>query len=433
MSPSLQASRSSTRQPPEIRLSPAVSEEDASSKLHRHVTRSKGRIDKSRSRSPQHHEENQRLAQQKEYTRRLLADVDGAHPSWFRPSGKLVSVDDCLKMFTTVEVLSKENQVGCRRCWKLVHGECDPNNFDDDSDSDSESSEDEEGEGESENGDDGLETPLNDTVVAQRPGLPHSLSTPSVAMYNHENRSADEDSLLSLPETDSLSPASDGALEPQPPPESSGLKSSRGPPLPINTTYRNEASASSPVLTARAPTSLFPRTTINPADIKASPKSTVTGSRDSLLPQSSNVSTAETSPAQSTENAETEASSVAGIYSSGNGSVKTVKRKQSKKPVILRPAYKRYLIGTPPKVLIIHLKRFQQQQMKPMMFMMSGLKKVEDYVEYPEVLDIAPFVAPSKEDCAMGGKAKGRKGVDKCAYRLYAVVVHIGNMVSFFG
>jgi len=100
----------------------------------------------------------------------------------------------------------------------------------------------------------------------------------------------------------------------------------------------------------------------------------------------------------------------------------------------MRPAYKRYLIATPPPVLVVHLKRFQQTS-KTLMSFSHGFKKLDDYVSFPEHLDLMPFLAPKKEDYGLGKKGKEkRKEVpareDRCMYRLYAVVVHIGNMLG---
>lgn len=111
-------------------------------------------------------------------------------------------------------------------------------------------------------------------------------------------------------------------------------------------------------------------------------------------------------------------------------------KEKKPKPVIMRPAYKRYLIAVPPPVLVIHLKRFQQTSKMPLISFSHGLKKLDDYVSFPEYLNLMPFLAPKKEDYGLGRK-KRRKSVgsktkeEKCMYRLYAVVVHIGNMVSF--
>jgi len=102
----------------------------------------------------------------------------------------------------------------------------------------------------------------------------------------------------------------------------------------------------------------------------------------------------------------------------------------------MRPAYKRYLIGTPPPVLVIHLKRFQQISKTHLLSFSHGFKKLDDYVTFPEYLDLTPYLAPKKEDFGLGKKANLKmpgkhraKDSDKCMYRLYAVVVHIGNMV----
>jgi ubiquitin carboxyl-terminal hydrolase 16/45 len=97
------------------------------------------------------------------------------------------------------------------------------------------------------------------------------------------------------------------------------------------------------------------------------------------------------------------------------------------------PAFKRYLIAVPPPVLVIHLKRFQQLSKTPMMSFSSGFKKLEDFVAFPEYLDIGPFIAPRKEDFGLGKRSRlkvSSKKAGRCMYRLYAVVVHIGNMVS---
>lgn len=148
------------------------------------------------------------------------------------------------------------------------------------------------------------------------------------------------------------------------------------------------------------------------------------------------------------------------------------------KPVLMQPAYKRYLISIPPPVLVIHLKRFQQtspsmasraaSSIMPMAMSFShGFRKLDDYVTFPEYLDLGPYLAPKREEFGLGKKGKkerdrrekeeeqetlktkgvkkekkekkekkkkdeAEKGRDICMYRLYGVVVHIGNMVCAF-
>jgi ubiquitin C-terminal hydrolase len=99
----------------------------------------------------------------------------------------------------------------------------------------------------------------------------------------------------------------------------------------------------------------------------------------------------------------------------------------------MRPAYKRYLIATPPPILVIHLKRFQQLSKSGVMSFSSagGFKKLDDYVQFPEHLDLTPFLAPKKEAYGLGKKSRtGIVQEERCKYCLYAVVVHIGNMLG---
>jgi hypothetical protein len=119
---------------------------------------------------------------------------------------------------------------------------------------------------------------------------------------------------------------------------------------------------------------------------------------------------------------------------------KEAKRPKKPKPVIMGPAYKRYLIATAPPVLVIHLKRFQQVDKMPLISFTPtyGFKKLDDYVTFPEYLDLTPFLAPQMEGFESnqtdddGGDVKREFSEEhgKCMYRLYAVVVHVGNMVS---
>jgi hypothetical protein len=113
-------------------------------------------------------------------------------------------------------------------------------------------------------------------------------------------------------------------------------------------------------------------------------------------------------------------------------------RSQPKVPrsqqIIMRRAYKRYLISEPPPVLVIHLKRFQQTSRHPMMSFSTGFKKIDDYVAFPEHLDLTPFLVPKKEDFGLKKEKKGEHKPKKTrtTYRLFAVVVHIGNMVRVY-
>ena len=97
-----------------------------------------------------------------------------------------------------------------------------------------------------------------------------------------------------------------------------------------------------------------------------------------------------------------------------------------------------FLIATPPPVLVVYLKRFQQIAKMHLISFTHRFEKLDDYVTFPEYLDLTPFSAPRKEDYGLGrrkdrvdGEKEG-KGEDRCMYRLYVVVVHGGNMVRPF-
>ena len=104
------------------------------------------------------------------------------------------------------------------------------------------------------------------------------------------------------------------------------------------------------------------------------------------------------------------------------------RRSERARQVILRRAYKRYLISKPPPVLVLHLKRFQQTGRSPSQYYsIANLKKMDDPVSFSEYLDISPFLLPQRDTIGKGENDEGGDG--RCIYRLYAVVVHIGNMV----
>jgi ubiquitin carboxyl-terminal hydrolase 16/45 len=446
-------------------------------------------------------------------------------------------IEECLRLFTAVEVLDGENMVGCRRCWKIVNGMLDAGSTkqeEEDSDQEQEQEEryDDTGRHERQARENSLIYQDNqDQVVManegelkrQRPTLealstaningpihiPTSMSTPTVSFYTLPN-SSDSRSISSLPtEATSVSDINEDPSLVGFSLKGSGDTPPGGMPIPtISTTSPLESP-----LTARTS---FARTQYLAASAKESmvepfvmdmagdnnrsingvlsgrdhsttyPLSSVTSplltqqalsgyndssSKDSLMipkmprHQRRRTYDSSTSPSASATDNESsddeESDTSVGTSVSGESSTSAsvtnnraasllrlqgqqqapeaaqsqqMKPKAKKpKPVIMRPAYKRYLISLPPPVLVIHLKRFQQTSKMPLISFSHGLKKLDDYVSFPEYLDLKPFLAPKKEDYGLGkkkkkGVAKGK--VEKCIYRLYAVVVHIGNMVS---
>uniref|UniRef100_A0AC35FT60 USP domain-containing protein n=1 Tax=Panagrolaimus sp. PS1159 TaxID=55785 RepID=A0AC35FT60_9BILA len=82
-------------------------------------------------------------------------------------------------------------------------------------------------------------------------------------------------------------------------------------------------------------------------------------------------------------------------------------------------ATKRYLIYSPPCVLTVHLKRFEQVAMTTFGNRMRT-RKIRGHVEFPFVLDISPF-------CSQNGQ-RINKGQNEVIYSLYGLVSHSGDL-----
>ncbi|KAF9260553.1 peptidase C19, ubiquitin carboxyl-terminal hydrolase 2 [Marasmius fiardii PR-910] len=455
-----------------------------------------------------------------------------ANASWFLKLGlPLPSVEECLKMFTAVEVLDGENMVGCRRCWKIANGCYQPktgkgvhdNERDDGDESDDEEQERQEPFSGSVAGTEAQRRPsVSSSTTSHTPATPSSVSSPSVNTYGYTStsKSTSFSSLSSLnssvPGTASTSDTdlvnlSHRASKPLPPPPLTSLRShSHGPlssvnPHPPPTSNHlplistSDGSVEVPLhspLTARPNCvpmrscsynainndhynhqSSAPYTQPHSTDsqesllsipsqrsrkISSSSRSSISTTEDetsededleSDASASQTVSMTSTTSTSASANSPLHHSSAISASSTSNHTTGAQqppsKKTKTPKPTIMRPAYKRYLIAIPPPILVIHLKRFQQISKMAMMSFSSGFKKLDDYVAFPEYLDLSPFLAPKKEDFGLGKKgsglgsgAKGRVGEGKekrkekekekerCVYRLYAVVVHIGNMLG---
>jgi Ubiquitin carboxyl-terminal hydrolase len=490
LSPALPTSTTPTISPPQSSFNrfPLISRASSPSKPGR------------RAKSPQ---PAKTTAEEAAYLRQVLADITPASSNpfgIFKPPvlqsgggnmsstatnlllkmGQLPGIEECLRMFTAVEVLDGENMVGCRQCWKVANGEYKPKMRPQDSDSD----ESEKSDGTAAKPDGNLDQPGRVAFDLERVSPPPLSSSSPSASASSSIASLDAQS-GSIYNTPSSSPSDDALPLSQshstPPPLPSALNGTAytlgvseprmttygGMPIPVISTTAPE-SPFSPLTTAKA-TSCFPsqpsftdhsglaealaaplpvkdslrapkftRHRRMPGDADSTTESADESSDDaldsdasgSMLSDSSSVGSRAASPVV-TPSVSVERLSVA---------TKSMPRPPSAPPkvprskqIIMRPAFKRYLIATPPPVLVIHLKRFKQVSKTPMISFSSGFKKLEDFVAFPETLDIGPFIAPRKEDFGLGkgSRLKTSKRTGRCMYRLYAVVVHIGNMVCF--
>lgn len=89
----------------------------------------------------------------------------------------------------------------------------------------------------------------------------------------------------------------------------------------------------------------------------------------------------------------------------------------NKSEVVYSNASKQLLIFSPPAVLTLHLKRFQQTGM--------SLRKLNLFVEFPRVLDLAPYCSSV---CVKLPHLAGVK--DEILYSLYGIVQHSGRLTS---
>ncbi|KAH9887258.1 hypothetical protein C8Q73DRAFT_713365 [Cubamyces lactineus] len=423
--------------------------------------------------------------------------------------GHLPGIEECLRMFTAVEILDGENMVGCHRCWKIANGLYKPQQREDgapvedsDSTSETESSDDSSADG------DKSDVSANATKVTSAtasvaaglhgtdnvspqssPDLSSGRVSPastSVVSHAHSSSAADDTTSISSAPTTVATSVSPPHVVPHYRKDSVIASGTYGGlPIPkISTTTEPDAPSSAPAgqtLSMQDRTtsgSSLSRTWTTPAAVAVSP------SDDSLLTprgrrqgRSKAVrkdgaddsgdssddefddSESDTPSVRSDGSASPSVSPSASPNSSveklanspplASGSPRPGHRQPSgaqltkvprAKQVILRKMYKRYLISTPPPILVIHLKRFQQTAKVHTISLSGGFKKLDDFVAFPEYLDLAPFLAPKREDYAHHDKAADAKEKDKekekgkhkerCMYRLYAVVVHIGNMLG---
>lgn len=328
------------------------------------------------------------------------------------------SLMHCLRQFTNVESLEGENMVGCSRCWKLANPGYVSKRRRRSGDSSSSSSDD--------------SSPEDDEK-------PLSNGKPTHPVLESQSRSRGNSSSVTTPSDGSESFLETGRSSVT----TQAGDSYKGPLIPsISTT----------------PAGLSPPILLNGRHERNGASKVSSSSVTYLTPSSSRHGSIRRPSSPSTEeiadNDSTSATSVSDV--SARHSKREARGKEPTTPtipksqrVVLRKAFKRYLIAVPPPVLVIReklpfndyfyclinildLKRFQRVSRTPVA-VFGALKKIDDFIAFPEYLDLKPFIAPRREEFGLRPpKIRDHKGAyDKqVLYRLYAVVVHIGNMVS---
>ena len=372
----------------------------------------------------------------------------------FLKVNKINRIEECLRLFTSVEVLDGDNTVRCHRCWKIANGFYKPRAKGSAEDPDScTDSEDDEGVDAKTNGDrlapDSIPANLAIPVASSSDPSSPSHSTTSLLYTQISRDTLTQPSTRGSPRHKHIPPA---------------LQLNDGYPIELVSPIRNETPSQTalavPSISTTAPESPMSIQTAKPVPIRTLTQSSVAteySSRISLnAPSDQRRQHGFRSGDSNTESefSEGESETLLSVYSdmssaaSSNPSLNASQdhlqqpRSEDKRhhpsgvprsrQFLLRPAYKRYLIATPPPVLVVHLKRFQQLSRMPVVSFSTGFKKLDDYISFPEYLDLAPYLAPRREDYfdSKVAVARGRaRRPAPCMYRLYAVVVHIGNMV----
>lgn len=405
------------------------------------------------------------------------ASAQNGYTLWNKLS-QIHSVEESLRLFTSVEMLEGENMVGCRNCWKIAnspkeeHRDCS-----DTSESDKDIPETSPGPPRSPSP---TPSPLPPTIASfptlelvldPSPASRGSISPASTSaislVRNDSNFSLEKQgpSAVSLPtavESQITAPplkrpfltldrpdpndAKSPDLSPEvgQPVTYAGFTipsiSTTGPETPVTATT---ASPSFPPASIYKLTSesLNPPRPLRRRTPRRQPVETDSSddSFDDTDGSFSDASSAGSPPSGSPFASEEDLlrnPSIDAVISSPKSIPQTLESEKSKAPrskeVVMRRFYKRYLIADPPLILVVHLKRFQQTSRTPFMSFSAGFKKLDDYVAFPESLDITPFLAPNKGDFGLPMKKfkQNSRARGRCMYRLYAVVVHIGNIVS---
>ncbi|KAG1729714.1 peptidase C19, ubiquitin carboxyl-terminal hydrolase 2 [Suillus lakei] len=394
-------------------------------------------------------------------------DQSSAGPSttqnMFLKIPQLGGLEDCLRLFTSVEVLDGENMVKCHRCWKIANGLYEPRSSGQNQESDSCTDSDDENES-LDDDDQPIHTQhLNGNAHHtptpnhfDRPRLSISPSSSATSLYDtpdsHDTpRSSSGDTTLDTPyglhTIKPLPPSLELTKDDHLPSTSTPRPATYGGlPIPLISTTAPESPMSiktarrgSPINTSQAslhaPTLTRDREKQPANTMESEGCSDEESGASANLSAYSDVSSTAVSPAVS-PNISQENLTVSPTPHPPLQRLSKISDSTGvplSKKVIMRAAYKRYLIATPPPILVIHLKRFQQMSKVPIMSFSSNFKKLEDYVSFPEYLNIAPYLTPRREQYADAkpGYVRGRsKRPERCMYRLYAVVVHIGNMLG---
>ncbi|KIR28884.1 hypothetical protein I309_02379 [Cryptococcus deuterogattii LA55] len=337
------------------------------------------------------------VAEQHDPIARLRAAQSGSGPVNNEPTKVETGLERCLREFTSVEVLEGSNAFACHKCWRIKHGRYDHH-----------------------------EATLKEEDENNVPGdSTPSLSTSSGSPLRHPARTT---------KNSNQSEGTGNSVA-----QHLSLSSPRLPSSPISI---QSGSVSDSTVPRNGHSDRVGR---NPSLGSLSSDAYVRANVRTHSPLRRQVEDDDTlvdPMANPRDGSESESDGLSDSESESEDESGKPKKKRKSKHFVMGRAYKRYLIAKSPEVLVFHFKRFKQLSMAFNTF--ASLKKMDDFVSFPERLDIAPYLAPNRKDYKVsqtpnGSHApymdwpnpmQGPEKVESVMYRLYAVVVHVGEMTS---
>lgn len=269
--------------------------------------------------------------------------------NWLRFNPQGPNLIDCLRQFTTVEALDGENMVGCSRCWKAANPDYEILSEDSESESSSSPSE-------SSSESEGPPSPRAGSIRAMLPKKRRSAQNgsaePSESTASNDYFTTSHSEASSSVTSTSTPPSSVAASMETESSSSKGNGLYGGHPIPsISTTSPAEPGRLIPEITKSGRESRVQSTTTSGNSLYLTPSSSPRGSLKRL--NSSNSSGGEESEGNGSAGNASELS----LPPSANGRKTKLKVARPRVPksqrVLLRRAYKRYLIAVPPPVLVV--------------------------------------------------------------------------------
>ena len=266
----------------------------------------------------------------------------------FNPQGP--NLIDCLRQFTTVEALDGENMVGCSRCWKTANPDYEVLSEESESESSSSSSE---SSSESEDSPSSRTGSIRAIPATRRRSAQIGSSEPSESSTSNDYSITSHSEASSATSTSTI-PSSFGASLETESSSSRGNGLYGGHPIPsISTTSPPPAGprSDSPDVSRAGRESRVQSTTASGNSLYLTPSSSP---RDSLKRLNSSASSGGEESEGNISAANASELSLSPSANRRKGKLKVARPRIPKSQrVLLRRAYKRYLIAVPPPVLVI--------------------------------------------------------------------------------